>query len=275
MPTSPPAESYVFVTFASDQKTHKFKMMLKGDVGTLAVPKIKRYLQKATGVPESVQVLRFRGRDLTDELIGSDFGLHSGDELSLHVTEEPKPQPMSHQRAPSPPQLYVESAEILRLREECASLRQQLSTALRALDNPLRGASLAEESLVELSSVVPGAAPLRFDERQTCSVVVRGCTVLITYDAATQRLYIYSTLLNTLPRDPAQKIPLYEMLLEGALLGRDIVGGAVGISLKNDSVLLSTMVDLNHADKTALCDVVPQFVECLLKWRSQLKYVMQ
>eukprot|EP00759_Apiculatamorpha_spiralis_P026820 PhF_6_TR29495/c0_g1_i1/m.43677 len=329
-------ENYIYVVYApiaDKTKAHKFKMMLKGDVGTLAVPKIKRYLAKATGVPESQQILRFRGRELLDSYTGSNFGLQNGDEMTLHVVEESQPPPTHPQPPPpfsvrnsSPPQqpshpppmptplpaptpvypapvppaphvpavpdpmlgqlqstivnLEKSNAD---LQHEVSDLRSQIVVLQRSLEKarnsvpppttqPLRGQALADKSLQELAVVlgVP-ANVMTFDANMTCSIQIRGCTVLVTYDSVTQRLYVYSTLLSALPRDAATKVRVYEMLLESALLGRDIAGGCVGISLRNDLVLLSTSVDLMHSDETALRDAAHQFVDCLLKWRQQLR----
>jgi cytoplasmic iron level regulating protein YaaA (DUF328/UPF0246 family) len=63
------------------------------------------------------------------------------------------------------------------------------------------------------------------------------------------------------PRSPDTKLRLYEFLLEGALLGRDMCGGGVGLSLKNDFVLMSTSIFLPLAAPTALKAITPRFVD--------------
>jgi hypothetical protein len=67
---------------------------------------------------------------------------------------------------------------------------------------------------------------------------------------------------------------LYEFLLEGALLGRDMCGGGVGVSLKNDFVLLSTSVYLPKASPSQLRTITPTFIETLVKWRNQVREVL-
>lgn len=49
--------------------------------------------------------------------------------------------------------------------------------------------------------------------------------VLITFDPETHRLHVYGTLLTYFPEDPAVRLALYERLLDGALLGKDMCGG--------------------------------------------------
>eukprot|EP00760_Papus_ankaliazontas_P040122 PhM_4_TR9942/c0_g1_i1/m.60435 len=316
-------EGHVFVLYATEAKTHRYKMLLNRDVGSLTMSKVKKYLAKTTGVPEQYQVLRLRGRVVPDAAKGADIGLHSGDEMAMHVsipmggtpatthteemeaTSRPSTSPKSSPPPMPTPQGVPRRAEdssnnqmkddiishqqqlqqassnrIASLEQENEALRQHVANLQRELRDTaasaarVTGSPLAERALALLSRSLDSQPPLAFDANTTCSLTVKSTTVLITYDMVTQRLYVYSTLLNALPRDAVGKVTLYEMLLEGSLLGRDVVGGAVGISLRNDVVLLSTSVDLMHSDEAVLRDVVPQFVECVTRWRSMVRDVM-
>jgi hypothetical protein len=120
-----------------------------------------------------------------------------------------------------------------------------------------------------------GVAELALDENNTCIVSVDDkYTLLITVDFTTQRLYLYSTLATHVPRSPEVKLRLYEFLLEGALLGRDMCGGGVGLSLKNDFVLMSTSLFLPLAAPTALRAIAPRFVEALIVWRARVREIL-
>lgn len=90
--------------------------------------------------------------------------------------------------------------------------------------------------------------------------------MLLTFDPVTDRLYLYATLLSELPHDPLQRLKLYEALLEGALLGREMAGGGVGVSVKNELVLLALSVDLRHCDDRCLSAACGPFIESYLKW---------
>ena len=130
---------------------------------------------------------------------------------------------------------------------------------------------LAVDNLANLA-VDLGVPALQLDSNNTCVVSVEDkYTLLITYDAATQRLYLYSTLTTFIPKNAELKLRLYEFLLEGALLGRDMCGGGVGLSLKNDFILLSTSVYLPKSGTNALAAVTPTFVESLSKWRGKVR----
>ena len=86
------------------------------------------------------------------------------------------------------------------------------------------GRRLANEMLMHLAEVLE-TPPLTLDHNNTCVIDFGArCAILLTYDLATERLFSYSTLLTTLPTDPVAKLALYEFLLEGALLGRDMAG---------------------------------------------------
>jgi hypothetical protein len=130
---------------------------------------------------------------------------------------------------------------------------------------------LASENLAVLAQEL-GVPRLDLDDNNTCVVSVDDkYTLLVTFDAATERLYLYSTLTTFIPKDPQVKLKLYELLLEGSLLGRDMCGGGVGASLKNDFVLMSTSIYLPKAQPTSLKSVVPLFVESLIRWRSRVR----
>ncbi|ORC90322.1 uncharacterized protein TM35_000081200 [Trypanosoma theileri] len=117
---------------------------------------------------------------------------------------------------------------------------------------------------------------LQFDMNLTCVVGTDDRhTVLITFDHATERLYIYSTLLTQLPDEPAVRIKLYELLLEGSLLGREVCGGGIGMSLQNDIVLLSSTIPLRYCSSSALKDIMPVFVETLERWRSLVNELVE
>ena len=128
-----------------------------------------------------------------------------------------------------------------------------------------------EANLASLAAAV-GLDRLLLDDNNTCVVTYQErYTLLLTFDAATERLYLYSTLTTAIPKDADRKLRLYEFLLEGALLGRDMCGGGVGASLKNDFILMSTSLYLPECGPTALAVVAPIFVESLAKWRGRIK----
>lgn len=128
-----------------------------------------------------------------------------------------------------------------------------------------------EANLASLASTV-GVARLTLDDNNTCVVTYQErYTLLLTFDAATERLYLYSTLATAIPKDAERKLKLYEFLLEGALLGRDMCGGGVGASLKNDFILMATSVYLPECGPSALAIITPSFVESLGKWRARIK----
>lgn len=117
-----------------------------------------------------------------------------------------------------------------------------------------------------------GVPRLELDDNNTCVVSVDDkYTLLVTFDAGTERLYLYSTLTTFIPKDPAVKLKLYEFLLEGSLLGREMCGGGVGASVKNDFILMSTSIYLPKASPMSLRSTVPLFVDALVKWRNRVR----
>lgn len=129
------------------------------------------------------------------------------------------------------------------------------------------GLEVAKECLALLARQL--RVSLQFDRNLTCVVGTdEDFSLLLTYDPATERLYLYSSLLTELPGDPTLRMKLYEVLLEGSLLGREVCGGGVGVSTQNNVVVLTTSLPVRYCEPQALCEVMPAFVETLGRWRS-------
>jgi hypothetical protein len=76
---------------------------------------------------------------------------------------------------------------------------------------------------------------LAFDENHTCILGIDNTFSLhLTYEPNSDRLYLYSPILDGLPRDDATKLKLYEILLEGSMLGGQMAGGGIGVAVKEE-----------------------------------------
>ncbi|KAG5511666.1 hypothetical protein JKF63_07263 [Porcisia hertigi] len=133
----------------------------------------------------------------------------------------------------------------------------------------------ADANLRRLGDDLGLCGTLHFDDTNTCIIGIDGeYTLLVTYDAATERLYLYSTLLASLPpivqATVESRIKMYEFLLEASLLGREMCGGGVGASIRNDFVLMSASLYMPTSQPWSLCTLVPQFLHCLRHWRTKL-----
>jgi membrane protein involved in colicin uptake len=133
----------------------------------------------------------------------------------------------------------------------------------------------AEANLRRLGDDLGLSDGLQFDDSDTCVLSIDGeYTLLVTYDAATERLYLYSTLLATLPpvvQNTAEgRLRLYEFLLEASLLGREMCGGGVGASMRNSFVLMSASLYMPTSQPWSLRTLAPQFLHCLQYWRVKL-----
>lgn len=110
---------------------------------------------------------------------------------------------------------------------------------------------------------------LEFDENNTCILGIDDeFSLHITYEPNSKRLYLYSPLLDGLPRDDKTRLRLYERLLEGSMLGGQMAGGGVGVAVKEELILLHCTIDMEHAVSSALRAFAPLFVETVEKWRK-------
>ncbi len=110
---------------------------------------------------------------------------------------------------------------------------------------------------------------LVFDENNTCILGIDDKFSLhLTYEPNSKRLYLYSPLLDGLPRDDKTRLKLYERLLEGSMLGGQMAGGGVGVAVKEELILLHCTIGMEHASPMELCMFAPLYVETVEKWRE-------
>src|SRR6185369_3171717 len=126
----------------------------------------------------------------------------------------------------------------------------------------------AKENLKEFGKEL-GLEGLAFDENNTCILGIDDeFSLHLTYEPNSKRLYLYSPLLDGLPRDEKTKLRLYERLLEGSMLGGQMAGGGVGVAVKEELILIHCTIDMEHAVSSALRAFAPLYVETVEKWRK-------
>lgn len=116
-----------------------------------------------------------------------------------------------------------------------------------------------------------GLEGLEFDENNTCILGIDDqFSMHLTYEPNSDRLYIYSPLLDGLPKEDKIKLRMYERLLEGSMLGGQMAGGGVGVAVKEELILLHCTLDMAHALSASLRAFAPLYVETVEKWRKAL-----
>lgn len=117
---------------------------------------------------------------------------------------------------------------------------------------------------------------LNFDENNTCILGIDNTFSLhITYEPNSDRLYMYSPVLDGLPKDDKIRLKLYERLLEGSMLGGQMAGGGAGVAVKEELILMHCVIDMGlGVDAMALRRFAPLFVETVEKWREIVKKIM-
>ncbi|MCH9811875.1 CesT family type III secretion system chaperone [bacterium] len=126
----------------------------------------------------------------------------------------------------------------------------------------------AEQNLQEFGKEL-NLEGLAFDENQTCILGIDNTFSLhLTYEPHSDRLYLYSPILDGLPGDVKSKLLLYETLLEGSMLGGLMAGGGVGVATKEELILMHSVLEMAHAAPDALKKFAPAFVESVESWRK-------
>lgn len=133
----------------------------------------------------------------------------------------------------------------------------------------------AEENLREFGKEL-NLEGLAFDENHTCILGIDGTFSLhLTYEPNSDRLYLYSPILDGLPQDQKTRLLLYETLLEGSMLGGQMAGGGIGVATKEELILMHCVLEMASADASALRRFAPIFVEAVEKWRDVAKKIME
>lgn len=133
----------------------------------------------------------------------------------------------------------------------------------------------AEKNLEEFGNELK-LEGLAFDENQTCILGIDNTFSLhLTYEPHSDRLYLYSPILDGLPGDVKSKLLLYETLLEGSMLGGLMAGGGVGVATKEELILMHTVLEMKHAPHDALKKLAPAFVESVETWRKCAKKICE
>lgn len=126
----------------------------------------------------------------------------------------------------------------------------------------------AQENLKEFGKEL-GLEGLEFDENNTCILGIDDeFSMHLTFEPNSDRLYVYSPLLDGLPKDKKLRLKLYEKLLEGSMLGGQMAGGGVGVAVKEELILIHCTIDMAHAVPAALRAFAPLYVETVEKWRK-------
>jgi len=118
---------------------------------------------------------------------------------------------------------------------------------------------------------------LAFDENHTCILGIDNTFSLhLTYEPNSDRLYLYSPIVDGLPKDSAIRLRLYESLLEGAMLGGQMAGGGVGVAVPEELILMHAVLEMGvGADSSSLRRYAPLFVEGVERWRSRAKDICE
>lgn len=133
----------------------------------------------------------------------------------------------------------------------------------------------AKQNLKEFGKEL-GLEDLDFDENNTCILGIDDeYSLHITYEPNSKKLYIYSPLLDGLPKDDKMKLRLYEALLEGSLLGGQMAGGGCGVAVNEELILVHSTIEMEHAFSNALRNYAPVFVEMVEKWRKRCQEISE
>jgi len=118
---------------------------------------------------------------------------------------------------------------------------------------------------------------LAFDENLTCILGIDNTFSLhLTYEPNSDRLYLYSPILDGLPKDDKTRLELFEALLEGSMLGGQMAGGGIGVATAEELILMHCVLEMGvGTDASSLRRFAPIFVEAVERWRKTAKDIIE
>jgi hypothetical protein len=118
---------------------------------------------------------------------------------------------------------------------------------------------------------------LTFDENNTCILGIDNTFSLhLTYEPNSDRLYLYSPLLDGLPQETNVRLKLYETLLEGATLGGQMAGGGVGVAPNEGLILMHAFLFMGIGiGPRELANFAPIFVKTVEDWRKKVENLIK
>ncbi len=134
----------------------------------------------------------------------------------------------------------------------------------------------AKENLKEFGKEL-NLEGLAFDENHTCILGIDNTFSLhLTYEPNSDRLYLYSPILDGLPKDDKVRLKLYEHLLEGSMLGGQMAGGGIGVAIPEELILMHCVIEMGvGTDRNALRRFAPLFVAAVESWRKKARDIME
>ena len=133
----------------------------------------------------------------------------------------------------------------------------------------------AEQNLKEFGKEL-NLEGLAFDENHTCILGIDNTFSLhLTFEPNSDRLYLYSPILDGLPQDQKTRLSLYETLLEGSMLGGQMAGGGIGVATKEELILMHCVLEMAAADPSTLRRFAPIFVEAVERWREIAQKIIE
>lgn len=118
---------------------------------------------------------------------------------------------------------------------------------------------------------------LAFDENNTCILGIDNKFSLhLTYEPNSEGLYLYSPILDGLPKDDQTLLKLYQALLEASMLGGQMAGGGIGVAVKEELILMHRVLSMGAGtDSMTLRRYAPMFVESVEKMREKAQAIIE
>lgn len=116
----------------------------------------------------------------------------------------------------------------------------------------------------------------QFDENHTCMFIVDNQYSLhVTYEPTRDNLILYAPILDELPSDDRIKNLLWQMLLEGSVLGVRTAGASFALLPEENIVIIQYNLDMREAHASALKDIAPTFIAAVQQWREVARYICE
>ena len=157
------------------------------------------------------------------------------------------------------------------------------SRARHSMADDLQSIDVREQLAHQLQALaaVIKVPSLQFDQEDKCVFTYRRnlsehpVTLSLQFEAATDRLFLFTTILTHLPEiEQGHCDEVMYKLYEALLVNRQMGGYSVSVDLEKNYVLLSTSAHVPSCAPSLLAQVTPIFVDDVMKWRQRASEVL-
>ncbi len=112
---------------------------------------------------------------------------------------------------------------------------------------------------------------LTLDERGYCVLFFDDVGINVEFDEASEQLFLYANICELPPR--GERLPLYEVLLDGNSMFQGTAGGTIGVDTENNLATLTLALPIHRLDGQRLEAALVHFASLVRDWQERCRKI--